>query len=221
MMKYNPNYSIGNYIQDILSRTNNPVIFEIGVHWAEDTIRILNQSQGIPNYHGFEPDPRNFKEIQKKSFPVNVKFNQCAISDKEGIMDFHLSDGRHPNNGNIMTGANSLRTPKDIKEYYRWIQFDKKIKVPVKTLDSYCEALKISHIDFIWADMQGSEYDVIMGVQKILKSTRYAYLEYSDIELYQGQKNLDEYLEALRLTGDWELLHQFKTDALFQNKSKV
>lgn len=221
MLKHEPHKTSGDYIREILSDIVNPTIFELGVHWAEDSVRLMNLCNSAPNYHGFEPDPRNINVIKRKPLPYKLNLIQGAVGNKNEVIDFYLSDGKHPVNGNQMTGANSIRPPKDVLTRHAWIKFNKQIKVQCYTLDDYCKNNKIDHIDFIWCDIQGAEYDMIEGAKDILSRTKYAYLEYSDVELYEGQKKIEDYLKLLNETGDWELVHKFQIDVLFQNKSLV
>lgn len=218
MIQHNQNYNSWHYIKEILIGIDNPTIFELGVHWGEDTRRIMNLCKSKPNYHGFEPDPRNIKRIKENKLPYELKLNECAVSDKDGVIDFYLSGGNHPVNGNLMTGANSIRMPKDVLNKHSWISFDDVIKVKTTYLDKYCKENSIDKIDFMWCDIQGAEYDMIKGAKDILTKTKYAFLEYSDSELYLGQKKIKDYMDLLSDCGDWEVVHVFDIDILLQNK---
>jgi FkbM family methyltransferase len=148
-----------------------------------------------------------------------MKLVKGAVGEHDVVLDFHLSDGNHPTNGNQMTGANSIRKPKEVLKRHAWIDFSKKIKVQCYSLDKYCILNKIDHIDFMWCDIQGAEYDMILGAREIMAKTKYALLEFSDVELYQGQRSLDDYMELLRKDADWEIVNTYSIDVLIQNKS--
>jgi hypothetical protein len=50
----------------------------------------------------------------------------------------------------------------------------------------------ISFIDFIWADVQGAEEDLILGgLDTLRKRTKYLFTEYNNSEMYEGQINLN------------------------------
>ena len=220
MLKYEQSKSAWNYITDILKDIPNPTIFELGVHWSEDTKKIMNLCNGYPDYHGFEPDPRNIRKIkQKKGLKYVFSLFEGAVGNIDGIVDLHLSEGIHKKSGNKMTGANSIRKPKKVLSEYDWIKFNKTTKVECVRLDTYCKRKGINHIDFIWSDIQGAEYDMILGGKEILSKTKYVILEYSNLELYAGQKKIKDYLKLLQETGDWEIVHTFPIDVLLQNKS--
>jgi hypothetical protein len=87
--------------------------------------------------------------------------------------------------------------------------------VPVRTLDSWAAAEGISKVDFIWADVQGAEIDVIEGGQETLSRTRYLYTEYCDDELYEGQQPLEKLLEQM---PGWVVHTRFPGDVLLENE---
>ena len=213
-----PSNGIGIYLQKILSKITNPVIFEIGVHWAESTGHIMGSCTSKPDYYGFEPDKRNLQRIARMKLPYQMVMMPMAVGNTDGVVTLHLSDGIHHRSGNQMTGANSIRKPKEVKKRHAWINFKQTVEVLCCKLDTYCEANNIDHIDFVWADMQGAEYDMLLGAKNILPEIRYLYLEYADIELYEGQKSVDDYMELLNKNGNWKILHQYRTDVLIENE---
>ena len=62
-------------------------------------------------------------------------------------------------------------------------------------------------VDFIWADVQGAEADLVLGGRETLKRTRFFYTEYSNRELYEGQADLGQLLAML---PDFELVHRYQ-----------
>ena len=75
--------------------------------------------------------------------------------------------------------------------------------------------IRVANADFIWADVQGAERDLVEGAARFLRSTRYFYTEYSNEEWYEGQITLAGLLEKL---PDFDLVKRYPMDALLQNK---
>jgi FkbM family methyltransferase len=211
--------SVYQHILGYLTQKPNPTIFELGVHWAEDTHRIMSWCQGQHDYHGFEPDNRNIAKIKQAIAKHNLKMtlNHGAISDKVGESTLYLSDGIHVKSGNQMTGANSIRKPKDVVDRHKWIDFSKTQRCKTYTLDTYCKDKGIKSIDFIWSDIQGCEYDMIVGAKEMLPNIGMMLLEYSNFELYEGQKALDDIYTLLG--DDWEVVMETAADTLVINKN--
>ena len=135
------NQTMYEYIQNFLSQKENPTVFELGVHWAEDTLRLMGWCNNWANYHGFEPDSRNIKVARKTLAEnnVDIHLNHTAISRDIGTATLYLSDGVHKKSGNRMTGANSIRKPKEVVEKHRWIDFEGTEKVETTSIDAYCK----------------------------------------------------------------------------------
>lgn len=211
------------YLQEILPLIKTPIIFELGVHWAEDTRRIMSLCQSDPIYYGFEPDKRNIKRIKQEISlnPLKYKFNlvEKAISNFIGLDTMYLSDGIHLLSGNQMTGASSILKPEKVLDKHKWIKFQEKQSVEVITLDEFCSKNMIYHIDFIWSDIQGSESNMIDGAKNILKKTRYIFMEYSNLELYKGQKNLSQMFTMLNEIAHFRIVEKYNTDVLLKNMS--
>jgi hypothetical protein len=98
------------------------------------------------------------------------------------------------------------------------LQFKQQIKVKVTTLDSWEEHQTLPLIDFIWADVQGAEGDLITGGSRTLSKVKYLYTEYSNDEWYNGQVTLAQ-LSAM-LPG-FKLIRRYAIDALFENSMLV
>jgi hypothetical protein len=82
-------------------------------------------------------------------------------------------------------------------------------------LDTWLASTNLDRIDFIWADVQGAEEDLILGAGRALQITRFFYTEYSNEEWYEGQINLSGLIEAL---PDFEVAALFPADVLFRRQ---
>ena len=81
-------------------------------------------------------------------------------------------------------------------------------------LDNWARENSIGAIDFIWADTQGAEGDLISGGQATLARTRYLYLEYSNDEIYEGEPSLQALLAML---PNYSVIKRFPNDVLLKN----
>lgn len=198
----------------------NPIIFELGAHLGEDTAMLFNHCKGDNvRYVAFEPSSANVKHIlHSLNIPSNIHFSlvHAAISDTVGYTTFYKSGGVHPN-GNENTMAGSIRKPKTVLQEYPFIDFQEKENVRTITIDKYCNDNDIDKIDFIWSDIQGCEYDMIVGAKNMLPNIGMMLLEYSPTELYEGQKGLDDIISLLNASC-WEVIVQTTEDVLVINR---
>ncbi|PVE20314.1 methyltransferase [Microvirga sp. KLBC 81] len=196
----------------------NPVVLEIGCNDGTDTRRFLRLCPKAQLYC-FEPDPRAAARFKKNMdlYLEKVKLFEIAISDRNGRIDFHPSNG--DGNAKEWDLSGSIRRPKNHLVEYDWVRFDHPISVETRRLDDWCSEANLNTIDFIWMDVQGAESDVIAGGRQTLSKTRFIYTEYSDRELYEGQLSLQAILELL---PSFEVANQYpravEGDVLLRNR---
>lgn len=201
---------------------DDPVILDIGCNDGSDTLQFLKLFKN-PKVYAFEPDPRARERFIHNVQDNRVKLFALAVSGADGEADFHMSDGSPSAEwGEKMPAgwdmSGSIRIPKKHLDVYPWCTFDKSVKVQTKMLDTWCDEEGVQAIDFIWADVQGAEVDLIQGGKKALFKTRYFYTEFGDQELYEGQISLRE---ILKLLPDYKVLYRFSTsDVLLKNKRR-
>jgi FkbM family methyltransferase len=124
-------------------------------YYAVIESNIVGQSGKI---FAIEPSPVNFPilkvnlENQKKN---NFSTHNIAIGDKNEDMEFIISS---KSNWSKIRMNNEKINPED-----------KIIKIPVKTLDSFVQENDIKKIDILRMDVEGFEYNIILGANKILE----------------------------------------------------
>lgn len=201
---------------------SNPTILEVGANIGAESRRF---AEWFPyaQVFAFEPDPRPLRTFHAQPPHPRIHMEQLALGRHEGKATFFQSGGvppatpldviaEHHSEGWHQSG--SLREPKDHLQQFPWVKFDSTIEVEVMTLDRWAEEKKIKLIDFIWADVQGAEADLIAGGATMLRQTRYFYTEFSATELYEGAMNADQ---IGALLPDFEIVEIFQHDVLFRN----
>jgi len=172
----------------------NPVIVDAGASHGTDSVKMAQLwSKGI--VHAFEPDPVIFEELKKNAHGIsNILCYPLALGDKNSSVTFHVAE----NAEHQVVGSGSLLKPAKHTEHYRHITFDKTIEVPCNTLETWAQEHKISHIDFLWLDMQGGELAMLQSAPTLLKTVKALYLEVAFVDLYEGQplyKDVKQWLE--------------------------
>lgn len=199
-------------IKNLMSDIKNPIIFEIGARKGEDT-EIIAKNCHHAEIFAFEPLIEHHQDLYKiEQQYKNIYTYSNAIGHINGISKFYVSSD--PAN---FKGSSSLRKPKEHLNAFTHVKFDEEREIIVSRLDDFCYDYSISHIDFLWMDVQGAELDIIAGGQEMLKKTKYLYSEYYNNEMYEGQVHWKEYKK--QLPGEWQLLHDFGNDVLLENLS--
>lgn len=198
-----------------LLQKNNPIILEIGTSTGEDTLAFIKEFSNIQLYC-FEPDPRCLEIHKSKVKDSRCKLYEIAISDVDGSAIFYQSSGSYEglNEYTDWLQSSSLKVPKNHLKVHPWCKFENQVTVPTRRLDSWFAENPIEVIDFIWADVQGAEKNLIKGATNTLSHTKYFYTEYEDDELYEGQVTLEE-IKAL--LPNFKAIGYFGNNVLFKN----
>lgn len=194
----------------------DPLIIEVGANSGQTTAELL-QAMPRATIHAFEPDPRAIAKFRQNIRHPWVYLRECAVGARVGSVSFYQSSGGEhlPDYPQGWDQSGSIHRPRGHLEDWPWVTFEHEITVPITTLDAWAADEGIATVDFIWADVQGAESDLIRGAAGLLARTRYFYTEYSEREWYEGQIGLGG---IIGLLPDFELIRRYPLDALFRNK---
>lgn len=152
-------------------------LFDVG---ANDGTYSLLLSEIFPkaNIHAFEPVPDTYQAAEKalKDKP-NVALHQLGLYKENCTLDIY-NDSDNPNNQISSVYAEGL------VDFYATTALHK-LKIEVKTLDSFCEENGIRSIDFIKIDVEGAELAVLQGAEKMIRNNglRIVQFEFNDFNI--------------------------------------
>ena len=200
------------HVRSLLADLENPTIVELGAHTGEEEEWFRRASKGSLHHIMVEPDTRNVKYLLDKPTGNTRRVIVAAVSDKDGVAEFHFSENKRDNNH----ASGSLRKPTGHLEHLPWITFPFKGMVETLTLDSIFGQERLKKIDLLWVDIQGAERNMIAGGQKALSHTRYVFMEAETVELYEGEALKADLIAAL---PGWTLLADFGSNILLRNEN--
>ena len=204
--------TIWDYILQIVQK-RKVTFLEIGACDGTETRKFLLALQSTGHFdftfYCFEPDPRHAETL--KLIAGENRFIPKAIGCSNGTVPFYQSYG---NGSELYYGSSSIRKPKLVTTSWPDMKFNS-LACESITLDTFCVEKGIKHIDFIWADVQGAEGDLIAGGQIALAHTSYLYTEYCDGELYEGELTLAGIKSQL---PEFKIIENWDGDALFRRK---
>lgn len=219
-------YASVEYCISSLTNNDKPIIFfEVGAfdgYLTQGFLSYIQKNQRIDNkYFAFECDSRNYEKILKNtSFPKKengVELIKKALYSKTGELNFYISYGKDEGNPNEYDCCSSLLEPNEVKKLYPFIKFDTEV-VNCITIDDFCKENDIEYIDFIYADIQGAEHEMILGAEQMLSKIKFMFLEKSDTHKLYGNQPLTKDLINKLKKLDFEVAKQFDCDILFYNK---
>ena len=176
------------YLRQELGGGQALIVFDVGSNigeWARAALAI----NGNIFLHCFEPSSETFALLENNKFPPNVTLNRAGLGSMPGEMELHIAGSGSPMNSLYMRhgvfGAEMTRTE----------------KVSIETVDKYCTANKIDHINFIKVDVEGHELAVFQGMRQKLEQGKVKCIQFE-----YGGCNLD----ARVYLGDiWEFFSRF------------
>jgi 2-O-methyltransferase len=196
---------IKRWVQETFRDRGPKTFLELGAHMGTDTAWMA-EVPGV-TIHAFEPDPRNHPPPRH-----NVTLHRAAIAERDGKGSLTLSQRGW---GHEWTHSSSIKRPCNHLHRYP-VTFGGTVEVELIALDTFYRRQGLGVIDFIWADIQGAEGEMIRGGLQTLAHTRYLYTEYSDDEMYEGQATLHEMLEML---PDFRVLELWPDEVLLGNRT--
>jgi FkbM family methyltransferase len=150
--------------------------------------------------YSFEPQKKYLK-IQKSILKKKIFFYNYCLGDRNYSHNLNITEKED---------SSSLLSPKIFKDGIYKVK--KRIKVKVKTLDTVLANQKLDS-SLMKIDVQGFEYEVLLGALKSLKKIKYLIIEISSQDIYNNQTNKKKLLLFLDKNN-------FKLSKIY-NKSKL
>ncbi|MDC0873866.1 FkbM family methyltransferase [Gammaproteobacteria bacterium] len=175
--RYNGEYKI---IENIVKNSNGSLCFmdggsNIGDHIAKFDSFCKKHKVTDRFILAVEPFPATIEVLKKNLSDVSYELIEKALGKEKGIIKFYSDSG----DGMELSGQNSA-----IKHYY----LNDVINVEQTTIDSIVNHFTLQKIDFLKLDIEGYEYNALLGAQKTLSLglIDYIQLEYNQTWIEGG-----------------------------------
>ncbi len=167
------------------------VILDIGSRDLDQSIEfnaVFNGAKII----AFEPNPPQYDICLAKSQQYeNIRVEQLAISNNNGVLDFYVT------HGNI--GASSLLKPMNVP--FASTQEFTKISVPSVRLIEWLEENEVENVDIMWLDTQGVELDALKSMGDRIKQVKFIHCEAAEQAYYEGHLLKNDLVNFLEENG--------------------
>ena len=157
----------------------NPVIIDGGAHRG-GSVNAFSQYVPQAQFHCFEPDPLLAKElIQTFTGKPHVRIVMAALGEIRGRATFNINVSRPTNS--LLPMGEALQP--DLQSLCQLVE---QVEVDILTIDDYCETQAINRVDIIKLDLQGYDYQALLGGQKAMQHARVVLIEVLFVEIYKG-----------------------------------
>jgi len=182
----------------LLKEKKNIVVFDIGAYVGNISLKYASLFPDATIF-SFEPFNESFAQLKEKAAKgdYDIRPFKLALADKSYKTKLHV---------NTYTPTNSL-LPSHEAAASHWgenlLETRRYEEISVTTVSEFCNREKIDYIDILKLDTQGTEYDVLKGAEKMLKTRKIGliYMEILLADTYVGQKTLPEITELLAQFG--------------------
>jgi FkbM family methyltransferase len=190
-------------IKNIINTFNVPKhgVYHVGAHYGQEIEIYENLS--LPNVVMFEPSKKNFEILQAR-VGSRAKLINLGLGSSEEEHELHVES----NNQGM---SNSILTPKMHKDQYPHIKFNDVEKISVTTLDKWIEVNDDTvKRNILVMDVQGYEFNVLLGATKTLEEIDLIVTEVNRAELYENCAfitEMDIFLRNFgfrRIVTNWE-----------------
>lgn len=142
----------------------NPMILEAGAHYGEDTVK-LSKKWPKGKIFAFEPNPKAFERLREEvKNQTNVTIFPFGLFSKTAEIGFWVNPGDE--------GASSILEDNRLPEFTEYYKGAYQIPIFCMNLDEWAKKEGITHIDYMWLDLEGVEGQVLSSAPNILKTVQ-------------------------------------------------
>lgn len=143
------------------------VFFDVGANIG-DYVKYASIVLPDSSFYCFEPSKETFKELLKNTQDLsNIICENIGIGEANKEVLLYR-------NSNI--NALSSIYKRDLS--FINIEYDQIEKIQLNTLDNYCNEKGISKIDFLKLDIEGNEFNALLGATQLLNVKRIRYIQF-------------------------------------------
>jgi FkbM family methyltransferase len=191
------------------------VVFDVGAHVGELTM-LFSRFASSGQVHAFEAGRTSFERLSAAcaaSARGNVLLHHVAVSDREGEIELHVYDDAHL--------AWSTQADRPLANYGIDVKPAGIERVPSITLDRYCETANIARIDLLKIDVEGAEFQVLLGAKRLLAEQRIRCLTFEFGQTTYDMGNTAEAIEELLARYRYTIENLVAGDAVFPGRESA
>lgn len=142
-------------------------VFDVGANVGELTLLFSRFVGASGVVHAFEPTGRGFERLGavcRAASLRNVRLNRLALAEEEGPVSLHVYHGDYL--------SWSTRAARPLEDYGISVEPPSVEEAQAVTADLYCERNGVAQIDLLKVDVEGAEFQVLVGARRMLIERR-------------------------------------------------
>lgn len=191
-------------------------VFDVGANVGELALLFSRFVGDTGNVHCFEASGAVFEKLEtvcRIAQRRNVKLNHLALADEKKTIRL-----------NVYTDALSVfnsEAKRPLKDYGIDAEPVSVEEIGATTIDYYCEENKIEKIDLLKIDVEGAEFQVMKGAQKMLERKRIDCLTFEFGQTTFDMGNRPEEIERFLGAMNYKIRNIVSGDKVFPGRESV
>ncbi len=171
-------------------------VFDVGANIGELTLMFSRFVGDGGRVHAFEPSLVGFEKLElicTMASLRNVRLNQIALAEQEGTVTLHSYGDDYQS-----WTSQALRP---LESYGIDVRAVSTQEAPATTLDHYCQRNNIASIDLLKIDVEGAEFQVLLGAKRMLEARQVRCIAFefgqTTFDMNNDPTEIEKYLTAL------------------------
>lgn len=188
-------------------------VFDVGASIGELTLMFSRFVGANGTVHAFEPSGAGFERLAAISTAAslrNVQLNPIALAAKEGTVTLHSYGDDY-----LSWTSQALRP---LGSYGIDVKAISTEEAAATTLDLYCDANSIASIDLLKVDVEGAEFQVLLGARRMLEARRVRCITFEFGQTTFDMNNDPDDIEAYLKDLGYVLQNIVESDPVFPGR---
>lgn len=161
-------------IQRLSRALDHPVrtIFDVGANVGQAARSFLGHFTEA-RVHSFEPDPQTFQQLSSGLQSNRFQAHNFALGAETGEQTLYRYEGQSVINSMVEDAPYAVRFGRQ----------GSPLSIDVQTLDAFCAAQSIDHVDLLKIDTEGFDIAVLKGARETLRrgAITFVYTEFNEV----------------------------------------
>lgn len=191
-------------------------VFDVGANVGELTLLFSRFVGAGGVVHAFEPCGQAFERLESICGAAslrNVRLNRLALAEDEAPVSLHVYDEEHM--------SWNTRAARPLDDYGIDLKPLAIEEVPATTLDLYCERNGVAAIDLLKIDVEGAEFQVMLGAQRMLREKRVRCVTFEFGQTTFDMGNSPDRIESYLRGAGYELRNLVPRDPIFPGRGSA
>lgn len=191
-------------------------VFDVGANIGELTLMFARFVGADGRVHAFEPNGAGFERlvaICTAASLQNVDLRRVALAEKEGIVTLHSYGEDY-----LSWTSQALRP---LESYGIDVRPVSSEEASATTLDLYCERHSIPSIDLLKVDVEGAEFQVMLGARRMLQAHRIMCISFEFGQTTFDMENDPNEIEAYLKDLGYVLRNVVDSDPVFPGRESA